>query len=111
MIPEIPVPIWEQISVVIVFAFLLAGLGWVLVRLFTNAIAEVNARYAELLKETNRQWQAYFDARSETSGLLSRQMMQRIDELTCALAALAARLDARERARTPGSRRPPLPPA
>ncbi|HEY3312289.1 MAG TPA: hypothetical protein VGK00_11675 [Anaerolineales bacterium] len=90
MLPSVPVSVWEQIAVVIVFAFLLAGLGWVLVRLFTEAIADVNAHYAQLIKDTNRQWQEYFDARAESSSLLSRQMMARMDELAGMLTSLAA---------------------
>lgn len=80
MLPTVPITVWEQISVVVVFAFLLAGLGWILVKIFTGAIADVNAHYANLLKDTNAQWQKYFDARSETSNLLAEKLTFRMDE-------------------------------
>ena len=85
MTPNIPVPVWEQIAVVIVFAFLLGGLGWVLVRLFTQAVADINAHYAALIKDTNTQWQNYFDARTESLAENSRQILARMDEVTRAL--------------------------
>jgi hypothetical protein len=90
MLPNVPVSVWEQIAVVIVFAFLLAGLGWILVRLFTQAIADVNAHYARLIKDTNLQWQQYFDARAEASSLVSRQMLERMDQVSGLLENLAA---------------------
>lgn len=105
MFPEIPVPVWQQIAIVIVFAFLLAGLGWVLVRLFTEAVADVNAHYARLIKDTNHQWQQYFDARSETSAMLSRQMLERMDELARGLGHIAAGLEAREKLAALNTRR------
>ncbi|HEY3311334.1 MAG TPA: hypothetical protein VGK00_06800 [Anaerolineales bacterium] len=97
MIPNVPVPVWEQIAVVIVFAFLLAGLGWVLVRLFTRAIDAVNAHYVRLIKDNNQQWQQYFDARAEVSNLISRQMLERMDQLSSVLGQLAADFKTRER--------------
>jgi hypothetical protein len=97
MIPSVPVPVWEQIAVVIVFAFLLAGLGWSLVRLFTKAIADVNAHYAQLLKDANQQWQQYFDARTETSSLVSRQMMERLEQVASCLDGLVDEFEAHDR--------------
>jgi predicted PurR-regulated permease PerM len=88
--PTVPVSVWEQISVVIVFAFLLAGLGWVLVKMFTSAIADVNAHYANLLKDTNAQWQKYFDARSDSTNAISQQMMSRMDEIAKILGGLVS---------------------
>ena len=89
MLPNIPVSVWEQIAVVIVFAFLLSGMGWILVRLFTQAIADVHAHYAQLIKDTNHQWQQYFDARSESSGLVNQRMLERLDELAGLIENLA----------------------
>jgi tRNA isopentenyl-2-thiomethyl-A-37 hydroxylase MiaE len=97
MIPNVPVPVWEQIAVVIVFAFLLAGLGWVLVRLFTRAIADVNAHYASLIRDNNRQWQQYFDARAEVGNLISRQMLERMDQVAGVLTQLSADFKTQER--------------
>ena len=97
MLPSVPVSVWEQIAVVIVFAFLLAGLGWILVRLFTQAIADVNAHYARLIKDTNLQWQQYFDARAEAGSLLSRQMLERMDQVAGLLENLAGDFEAHDR--------------
>ena len=95
--PNVPVSVWEQISVVIVFAFLLAGLGWVLVRLFTQAIADVNAHYARLIKDTNQQWQQYIDARAESSGLLNQQMLERMDGVSVLLSSLKIEFQTHDR--------------
>jgi predicted PurR-regulated permease PerM len=88
MIPTVPASVWEQIAVVIVFAFLLAGLGWVLVKMFASSIAEINAHYGKIINETNQQWQRYFDARSESSNLVSQQMMTRMNEIAHILGGL-----------------------
>ena len=97
MLPNIPVSVWEQIAVVIVFAFLLAGLGWILVRLFTQAIADINAHYTRLIKESNQQWQQYFDARAEASSLLSQQLLERMDMVGCRLLNLSTDFEAHDR--------------
>lgn len=94
--PTVPVGVWEQISVVVVFAFLLAGLGWVLVRMFTSAIADVNAHYARVLSDSNTAWQKYFDARSESANLVSAQMMDRMEEIAGILKKLASDFDAHD---------------
>lgn len=90
MLPSIPLPVWQQISIVIVFAFLLGGLGGLLVRLFTRSIAEVNAHYARLIKDNNLQWQNYFDARAESSALLNSQVLERLQVLSAILEGLRA---------------------
>lgn len=88
MIPTIPVTVWEQIAIVIVFAFLLSGMGWVIVKVFTKAISDINQHYAGLLTETNKQWQNYFDARMEASNLLYEKLASRMDEIARILGAL-----------------------
>ncbi len=90
MLPAIPVPVFEQIAVVIIFAFLLGGMGGLLIRLFTRSIAEVNAHYANLIKESNQQWQNYFDARAESSSLLNQQVLERLQVLATVLERLSA---------------------
>jgi hypothetical protein len=90
MIPSIPVSVWEQIAVVIVFAFLLAGVGYVLVKLFTKSIADINAHYSKLLTETNTQWQKYFDARSESSSMMAEKLTDRMDQITKILSGLVS---------------------
>jgi hypothetical protein len=108
MQPNIPVPVWEQIAVVIIFSFLLGGLGWGLVRLFIQAIADVNAHYAALLKDSNQQWQTYFDARVESNRLVSTRMMERVDETARQLTELARDFDAHDRAMRESIERPPI---
>lgn len=80
-IPNIPVTVWEQISVVIVFSFMITGVGYMLVRTFTKAIADINRHYVGLLTDTNKQWQVYFDARSESSNNLAEKLSTRMDEV------------------------------
>jgi hypothetical protein len=81
MVPAIPVSVWDQIGVVVVFAFLMAGLGYVVVKVFTKSIADINAHYAVLLKDTNHQWQIYFDARTEASTQISHALTDRMDQI------------------------------
>ena len=88
--PTIPVPVWQQISIVIIFAMLLSGMGYVIVRIFVKAISDINAHYARLMNESNRQWQVYFDARSESSNLLSEKLTTRMDEIAHILGGLVA---------------------
>ena len=88
MVPTVPVSVWDQIAVVVVFAFLLTGLGYLIVKIFISAIADINAHYASLLKETNKQWQVYFDARMETSNEISRDLTERMDQIASVLGKL-----------------------
>jgi hypothetical protein len=102
--PTVPVAVWEQIGVVVVFAFLLAGLGWLLVRIFTGvvasiskehtqAISEINSHYSGLIKESNSQWQLYFDARSRATELIDGQIVVQLKSLTEAISELSERHD------------------
>lgn len=87
--PQVPVSVWEQIAVVIVFAFLLAGLGWILVKVFAKAIADINSHYALLIEHNNNQWQKYFDARSEASQIVNQQIIGQLEGLTAVVKELA----------------------
>jgi len=90
MIPVVPVSVWEQISVVIVFAFLLAGLAWLLMKSFSKYVADINANYASIIKTSNEQWQKYFDARSDTSKLVNDQMIEKLERLTGVIQGLVS---------------------
>ncbi len=101
MLPNVPVSVWEQISVVVIFSFLLAGMGYVLLKIFSKAIADINKYYAEMVEknntqfstsllENNKQWQLYFDARSETSKLVDDQIVDKLSQLTIAIEKLAS---------------------
>ena len=99
MVPTIPVSVWDQIAVVIVFAILLGGMGWFGAKLFIRAIKDVSAENAKAIREINAenakvigsvniQWQRYFDARSESSNLLSQELTKRMDEIAQILGGL-----------------------
>lgn len=98
MTQTIPIPatVWEQISIVIVFAILLGALGRVLVKLFVSAIADVNAHYGKIIMDTNITWQKYFDARSEANNLVSSQLIERLDTLADILKSLVADFEAHD---------------
>ena len=101
MIPEIPLPIWQQISVVIIFAFLLAGLYWFIMRVttqvFLRALANLTDEFIRQLKDTNRQWQGYFDARSESAQLVNSQMLAQLKEVSRHLETLRADFESHDR--------------
>lgn len=97
--PDVPVSVWEQIPVVVVFAFLLAGLGWLLVKVFSKAVAEINAhyskiveginrQYADSLRQNNEQWQKYFDAKDESNRMINEQVIEKLEELTSVIQSL-----------------------
>ena len=99
MLQTIPVSVWDQIAVVIVFAILLGGMGWYGSKLFiraikdvsaenAKAIREINAENAKVIAEVNIQWQRYFDARSESSNQLSQELTKRMDEIAQILGGL-----------------------
>lgn len=80
--PNVPVPVWEQISIVIVFSFLIAGLGWAMFRLAGQAFENANQVFGRELSNSNQQWQRYCDARLDGFNTLNQQMLDRLDEFT-----------------------------
>lgn len=82
MIPTVPVSVWEQIPVVVIFAFLLTGGAWLMVKAFSKAVADINAHYANIIEKSNLQWQKYFDARSETNAVINEQVIEKLSQLT-----------------------------
>lgn len=93
MLPDVPVSVWDQIPVVVIFALLLAGLGWLLMKIFTKAIAEINSHYASIVTSNNAQWQKYFDARGETDKLINEQVIRQLEGLTKIVTRLVADFD------------------
>jgi len=100
--PTVPESVWNQIGVVVVFSFLLAGIGWLLVKIFTGAIAqltvenakavaEIHNHYSALIKDSNIQWQLYFDARSKATELIDSQIVQQLKSLTEAITDMSDR--------------------
>ncbi len=92
MLPTVPVSVWEQAAIVVIFALLLAGLGWVLTRIFSSAIEKTNAshartvrditaHYSSLVAKSNEQWQQYFDARSDANKAIYEHLSQKLESL------------------------------
>lgn len=99
MLPTVPVTVWNQLAVVVIFSFLLTGVGYVMLKIFSKAIADINKYYAELVEknnsqfslsllENNKQWQLYFDARSATNKLIDDQIIEKLGNLTNAIVKL-----------------------
>lgn len=80
--PTVPVTVWEQIPVIVVFSFLLCGGAWLMVKAFSKAVADINAHYASIIERNNAQWQMYFDARSANNQLIDDQMVDKLEKLT-----------------------------
>jgi hypothetical protein len=88
MVPTVPVSVWNQIAVVVVFSFLLGGIGYFMVKMFSKAIADINMHYSTIVKENNEQWQKYFDARSEVYQLVNKNVLKQMEDLTKAITDL-----------------------
>ena len=80
--PNVPVSVWEQIPVIIVFSFLLASGAVLMLKAFSKAVADINAHYADIITKNNQQWQTYFDARSATNVVVNDQMVEKLEKLT-----------------------------
>ncbi len=80
--PTVPISVWDQIPVVVIFAFLLAGLGLLLVRVFSKAVADINQHYEQIIRQNNEQWQKYFDAKDESNRIVSEQVVRKLEDLT-----------------------------
>lgn len=97
--PTVPVSVWDQIPVIVVFSFLLCGGAWLMVKAFSKAVADINAHYANIIERNNTQWQIYFDARSATNKVIDDQMVDKLEKLTSVIEKLTddfARHDAVE---------------
>ncbi|MCX6057741.1 MAG: hypothetical protein NTW69_06290 [Chloroflexi bacterium] len=88
--PTVPVTVWEQIPVVVIFAFLLVGGAWLMVKAFSKAVADINAHYSKIIEKNNLQWQKYFDARSETNTVINDQMIEKLEKLTSIIEKLVS---------------------
>jgi|GEM_PF-2268249 predicted PurR-regulated permease PerM len=99
MLPEVPVSVWDQIPIVVIFTLLLGGLSFFMVKAFSKAVADINSYYAQMveksntqyaqaLRDNNEQWQRYFDARSELSSLINAQIVKRLEGVTEILSKL-----------------------
>lgn len=86
--PQVPVSVWEQIPIIVVFSILMAGLGWVFTKLFSRQIDKTHEMYSKRIEESNQQWQRYFDARAEGFLKMSAEMEKRLDRLAAVLEEL-----------------------
>lgn len=93
MVPTIPLSVWEQIPVIVVFAILLACVAYFMVKMFSKAIADINKHYAEIISNNNAQWQTYFDARSESDRLVSGQIVKQMEGLTKVVGELVSNFE------------------
>lgn len=87
-LPTVPVSVWDQLAVVVIFAFLLAGISYWTVKMFSKAIADINVHYSTIVEKNNDQWQKYFDARSEIYQLVNKNVLTQMEELTKAITDL-----------------------
>ena len=94
--PTVPVSVWEQIPVIVIFALLLAGIAWLMVKVFSKAIADINSHYASIIQSNNEQWQKYFDARSENYILINQKVMTQLSDLTAAIGEFHAEFRAHD---------------
>lgn len=85
---QVPVSVWEQIPIIVVFSLLMAGLGWVFTVLFSRQIDKTHEMYSRRLAENNEQWQKYFDNRAEGFLRVGEGMEQRLDSLAGVLEEL-----------------------
>lgn len=100
--PQVPVSVWEQIPIIIVFSMLMAGLGWVFTKLFSRQIDKTHEMYSKRIEESNQQWQRYFDARAEGFLKISAEMEQRLESLATVLEELKSAIAQR---RSPGRKK------
>lgn len=100
MTPSVPTTVWEQIPVIVIFAFLLAGIGYFAFKSFTASVTEINKNYAQIVEKNNAQfsatlkdnnllWQKYIDARAENTQLVNEQFMKQLAALTEAVRDLS----------------------
>jgi CBS domain containing-hemolysin-like protein len=106
--PAVPVSVWEQIPVVVIFTLLLCALGLAMFKAFREAITDINehyleiveqsnARHADSLRENNEQWQLYFNARSETTQMVNSQVVEKLEKLTAIIQKLVGDFDSHDR--------------
>lgn len=96
MNPDIPVTVWEQIPVVVLFAVLLAGIGLLFIKSFKESITDINKYYAAVIEHNNDQWQKYFDARSQSNDLVNKQIVEQLGNLTKIIETLSESFNAHD---------------
>ena len=72
---NIPLPAWQQISIVIVYSILALGLGLGLLRIAERAFTTTAQAFGNQLAASNRQWQQYFDDRTASLTTTNQEML------------------------------------
>lgn len=93
---SIPVGVWDQLAVVLVFVVTLGTLGYWMVRKFTDAISDINAHYGKIISDSNVSWQRYFDARMEATAMVNSETITKLAELSEAVRELRRDFDAHD---------------
>jgi len=75
---EIPTPVWEQLGVVVIFALLLSGMAWLMIREFSKAVEKISDSYSKQAEESNKQWQQYFDAKNAKNDLINDEVIEKL---------------------------------
>jgi len=75
---EIPTPVWEQLGVVVIFALLLSGMAWLMIREFSKAVEKISDSYSKQAEESNKQWQQYFDAKNTKNDLINDEVIEKL---------------------------------
>jgi hypothetical protein len=106
-LPAVPISVWQQMGIVVLFTLMLAGIGWLAFKAFSGAIAEankafiqsiaeVNRYYAGIIEKNNVQWQLYFDARSESSKLVNDNIIEKLEKLAGVIEKMDANFTAHD---------------
>ena len=93
---SIPVGVWDQLAVVLVFVATLGTLSYWMVRKFTEAISDINVHYGKIISESNSSWQRYFDARMEATAMVNSETITKLAELSEALRELRRDFDSHD---------------
>jgi hypothetical protein len=75
---QIPTPVWEQLGVVVIFALLLSGMAWLMIKEFSKAVEKISDSYSKQAEESNKQWQAYFDAKNAKNDLINDEVIEKL---------------------------------
>ena len=75
---EIPTPVWEQLGVVVIFALLLSGMAWLMIKEFSKAVEKISDSYSKQAEESNKQWQQYFDAKNAKNDLINDEVIEKL---------------------------------
>ena len=93
---NIPLPAWQQISIVIVYSILALGLGLGLLRIAERAFTTTTHAFGNQLAASNRQWQQYFDDRTASLTATNQEILALLRALQQALAPAATTISLRK---------------